>query len=122
MDKTTKYINFHNDSDFPVMIDSWVDGSNALKCFRVGSREKLIIHSSVGEWHINAMLTNKEDRKLWDDNEKLKKVTLIGKFRSDPCAMGKYSWMEYNGLYDCIYSELETPIKNVKGLITFYVF
>jgi len=122
MSKTIKFIHFHNDTDLPVMIDSWVDGSNSLKYIRVGAREKLVIHSSVGEWHINAMLTNKEDRKLWDDNEKLKKVILIGKFRSKPCASGNYSWMEYDGLYDCVYSEIENPIENVKGLITFSIF
>jgi hypothetical protein len=116
--ETIKFIHFHNDTDLPVMIDSWVDGSNTLKCLRVGPREKLIIHSSVGEWHINAMLS-KEDRKLWNDHPKLSHVILIGKFRSQPCASGDYSWMEQDGLYDCLYSKLETPIENVEGVMTF---
>jgi hypothetical protein len=102
------------------MIDSWVDGSNTLKCLRVGPREKLVIHSSVGEWYINAML-NKEDRKLWNDDPKLSHVILIGKFRSQPCAIGEYSWLEYDGLYDCVYSKLETPIENVEGVMTFRI-
>lgn len=119
MSNKTKYIHFHNDTDLPIMVDSWVDGSNTLQCLRVGPRVKLIIHSSVGEWHLNSMLTNKEDRKLWSDNPNLKHVVLVGKFRSNHCASGNYSWLEYDGLYDCVYSELETPVENVKGLMTF---
>jgi len=120
MFKTTKFIHFHNDTDLPIMVDTWVDGSNALQYFRIGPREKRILHSSVGEWHLNAMLKS-EDRKLWDENPRLKHITLIGKFRSDPCASGNYSWMDYDGFYDCIYTELETPIDNVKGLMTFHL-
>jgi hypothetical protein len=113
-----KFIHFVNNTDLPVMIDSWVDGSNVLQCLKIAPREKRIVHSSVGEWHINAMLFG-EDRKLWDENDKLKHVTLIGKFRSRPCASGNYSWLEYEGLYDCVYSELDEPVDSVKGVMTF---
>ena len=115
-----KFIHFHNDTDLPIMVDSWVDGSDTLKCLRVGPREKLVLHSSVGEWHLNAML-NTEDRKLWNSHPTLKNCVLIGKFRSDPCMSGNYSWLEYDGLYDCVYSELEIPIDNVKGVMTFSI-
>ena len=118
MSNKTTYIHFHNDTDLPVIIDSFVDNSNILQHFRIGPREKFLLHSSVGEWHVNAML-NKEDRKIWDDNPNLKHVILIGKFRSDPCARGNYSWLEYDNLYSCIYTELETPINNVKDVMTF---
>jgi hypothetical protein len=106
------------------MVDSWVDGSSTLKCLRVGPREKLVIHSSVGEWHLNAMLSNKEDRKLWDNNEELKHIILIGKFRSDPCASGNYSWIGWDDtecLISCVYSEIENPKDKIKGLMTFSI-
>jgi hypothetical protein len=117
--RTTKFILFHNDTDLPVMIDSWVDGSNTLKCLKVQPREKLVIHSSVGEWHLNGMLYG-EDRKLWDDKG-LQKYVLVGKFRSDPCASGNYSWMEYeDSVFNCEYSKLDThEDERVKGLVTF---
>jgi hypothetical protein len=117
--KEIKYIHFVNDTDLPLMIDSWVDGSTTLQCLRVGPREKLILHSSVGEWHMNAMLDDIQDRKLWDENPKLKHVIIIGKFRSQSCFSGNYSWLEYDGLYDCIYSELDEPVDGVKGVMTF---
>lgn len=117
--KERKYIHFVNNTDLPIMIDSWVDGSNTLKCLRVGPREKLILHSSVGEWHMNAMLYEPEDRKLWHDNPKLKHVIIIGKFRSRYCFSGNYSWLEYDGLYDCVYSELDEPVDGAKGVMTF---
>lgn len=119
MFKITKFINFHNDTDLPIMVDSWVDGSNKLQCLRVGPREKLIVHSSVGEWHLNVMFPNRDDKKLWTDNPKFKNVLLVGKFRSNPCASGNYSWLEYDDLYECVYSKLEPTIENVKDLMTF---
>jgi hypothetical protein len=117
--RTTKFILFHNDTDLPVMVDSWVDGSNILKCLKIQPREKLVIHSSVGEWHLNGMLYG-EDRKLWDDKG-LTKYTLVGKFRSDPCAYGNYSWMEYeDNVFNCKYSKLDNyEDKRVKGLMKF---
>jgi len=116
--KEIKYIHFVNDTDLPVMIDSWVDGSNTLKCLKIAPREKRIIHSSVGEWHINAMLFD-EDRKLWNDNENLKKVVIIGKFRSRPCPQGEYSWLDWDNKFDCVYSEPDKPVDGVNGVMTF---
>jgi len=110
-----KYIHFVNNTDLPIMIDSWIDGSNDFQCLRIAPREKCIIHSSVGEWHINAMLYE-EDRKIWDENEILKRILNIGKFRSKPCAKGNYSWLYYHGLFNCVYSELDD---HVKGVMTF---
>ena len=116
--KEIKYIHFVNDTDLPVMIDSWVDGSNTLQCLRIAPREKRIVHSSVGEWHIDAML-NEEDRKLWTNNKNLKNVVMIGKFRSRPCAQGEYSWMDWDNKFNCVYSELDEPVDGVKGVMTF---
>ena len=118
MFKEVKYINLHNDTDFPFMIDSWIDGSNSLKCLEVKPREKLVIHSSVGEWHMNSMFFNSETRKIWIDNS-LDYMILVGKFRSTPCASGNYVWMEYDRTpFKCEYTEIENPENNIKGLMT----
>ena len=118
--RVTKYIHFHNDTDLPVMVDSWVDGSNTLKCLRIDPQTKLILHSSVGEWHLNSMFPNSEDDKMWKEkNFDHSKYLIIGKFRSDPCASGNYSWMEYDDPFECVYSEFDKPVENVIGLVTF---
>jgi len=123
LSKTTKYINFYNNSELPIMVDSWIDGSNSLRCLRVGPGEKLVIHSSVGEWHINSMLADEEDYKLWREGG-LKWYVNLGKFRSDPCARGNYSWMEWDHIFDCVYSECDPTVDSrskepITGLLTF---
>ena len=115
----TTYINFHNMSELPIMIDSWVDGSHKLHCLRVGPGEKLVIESSVGEWHINSMLDDEADRNMWSIRG-LKNFINLGKFRSDPCASGNYAWMEWPYIFDCVYSKCESCSENnVHGLVTF---
>jgi hypothetical protein len=105
------------------MIDSWIDGSNSLQCLRVGPQEKLVIHSSVGEWHVDSMLDDENDYKVWKELELTRYVNL-GKFRSNPCASGNYSWMEWENIFDCVYSDCD-PILDprskepITGLITF---
>ena len=121
MFKTTKYIHFHNNTDMPILVEGWVDktyGLSTLKSLKVLVGEKVVIHSSVGEWHLYSMFTESEDREIW----KKKgfgdyKYLNIGKFRSDPCASGNYSWVD--DPFECVYSELEEPIENAIGLITF---
>jgi hypothetical protein len=116
-----KFIHFHNDTDLPIMMDSWVDGSNHLYCRKIDPRQKLVVHSSVGEWHLNAMFRELEDRKLWNENGFEKKI-LVGKFRSKPCASGNYSWMEYDEPFECTYSKVEITDENkIGGLITFSI-
>jgi len=80
-------------------------------------QEKKFLHSSVGEWHMDSMFPAGEDRDLWE-NAGLGNHLIIGKFRSDPCASGNYSWMEYYEPFDCIYSTVNDDEK-AKGLITF---
>jgi hypothetical protein len=116
--KEIKYIHFVNNTDLPLMIDSWVDSSNVLQYIKINPREKVVLHSSVGEWHMNAMLCG-EERKLWDDNKNLKCVVLIGKFRSRPCSQGEYSWLDWDDKFDCVYSELEEVVDGAKGVMTF---
>jgi hypothetical protein len=102
------------------MVDAWVDGSNSLKCLKISPQTTLILHSSVGEWHLNTMFRDAEDWETWKKKGlDSPRYTIIGKFRSDPCASGNYSWMEYDDLFECIYSEFEKPNENVIGLMTF---
>ena len=100
--KTTKYINFHNNTSRDIIIEAWKEITNGLSSFEsknIGAGEKTIIYSSVGEWIIN------DNQFCW-----------IGKFRSDPCASGNYSWVnQYD--YECIYSE--TNENDIIGLMTF---
>jgi len=113
---TTKYIHFHNNTDLPICIDSWVDYSDYSQMvqLRIEAREKRVVYSSVGEWHLNCMFNSIEDRKIWEDKG-LGDCINIGKFRSNPCVSGNYSWME-DQLFECVYSELKNP---TKGIITF---
>jgi hypothetical protein len=99
---TAKYINFHNNSSQDIIIEAWKEITNGLSSFEskiIGAGEKTIIYSSVGEWIIN-------------DNEFYR----IGKFRSESCASGSYSWIEQDE-YECIYSE--TNENDIIGLMTF---
>jgi hypothetical protein len=114
--EVVKYINFENKTDLPLQICSWVDGSNALKTTRIGPGEKWMLHSSVGEWHMDSMFYSGPDRDCWV-KAGLQKYSDIGKFRSRPCIRGEYSWMEYDEPFHCEYSENEND--NVKGNILF---
>ena len=38
--QTIKYIYFHNNTDLPLMISSWVDGSNTLKSAKITPTKK----------------------------------------------------------------------------------
>jgi len=109
-----KYIYFQNDTDLPLQISRWTTGSNMLKTTRIGPKEKQLLHSSVGEWHMDSMFSEGDDRNAWT-NAGLSKHHIIGKFRSNPCASGDYSWMEYYEPFDCVYTESNNE---VKGLIT----
>jgi hypothetical protein len=123
MVKEIKYINFHNDTELPLMIDSWIDGSNVLYCRKIEAGQKLVVHSSVGEWHLHIMFPNNEDYNLWVQNEPeftKYRSSIIGKFSSCPCASGDYSWMEYDELFQCEYSTVEHDDNNTTGLIRFY--
>ena len=120
MSQPTKYINFVNKTGLPFIIDYWADGTGWLQSTRIGPEDKLILHSSVGEWHVHSMLTSKEDFKIWKDcgMNATEFIGGIGKFRSDPCMSNNYSWMQ-TFLFDCEYSEnLETE-NGIKGTITF---
>ena len=105
-----KYIYFENKTDLPLQISCWVDGSNKLEMMRLGPKESTILHSSVGEWHIDSMFTCPKDRKLWTDKG-LKNHLIIGKIRSQPCIQGNYAWMEYDQPFGCIYTKNDNEPK-----------
>jgi hypothetical protein len=101
--KTIKYINFHNNTNQCVILETWIevmDGLSSFKSKTISPGEKLIIHSSVGEWFIN------------DD-----KYCYIGKFTANPSFSGNYSWIENENVIQCVYSE--TNENDIIGLITF---
>jgi hypothetical protein len=128
--KVIKFIHFHNNTDLPIIISSWVDNSISINSLRVNPQEKLIIHSSVGEWHLHSMFESLEDRNIWEEKG-LNKYLTIGKFRSTPCYSGDYYWGEYNNIFECKYNKIEkndlfhsekedfSQELNVDGLITF---
>jgi len=110
------YIRFLNDTDLPIIINAWVKGSNTLDHCVVRPKTNILLHSSVGEWHMDSMFDAlTEDRQLWIDAG-LEKQRIIGKFRSSPCIQGYYSWMEYDEPFECIYSYDKNQI--LPGLIT----
>jgi len=111
-----KHIYFENKTNLPVQISAWTDGSNTMNTIRVGPGEKWMVHSSVGEWHIDSMFYSDADSDLWV-KAGLTKYSIIGKFRSEPCASGNYSWMEYHEPFHCTYTEITD--EPVKGLILF---
>ena len=120
--ETIKYINFHNDSELPLNIDSWIDGSNMLHTISVEPGQKLILHSSEGEWQLQAMLQS-DKRDIWCQKG-LDKILTIGKFRSQPCYLGNYVWLDYSSIFECVYSELLDDVDNenkIRGLMTFSV-
>jgi len=119
MDKIPKYIYFHNDTDLPIMVESWLNNLSYLQYLKINPGEKIILHSSLGEWQINSIFENYDDRKIWI-NKGLGNHTIIGKFCLYPSESGIYSWIENEHDFECLYSEINDEIKkNITGLITF---
>jgi len=115
----TQYIYFHNDTDLPVNISAWVTGSNTLQHQIVKAGQNGILHSSVGEWHMDSMFNfGTEEAKIWKER-KLEKHCIVGKFRSEPCISGEHSFMEYDEPFACIYTA--NPERKIKGTITFMI-
>lgn len=119
-DPPIKYIYFQNNTDLPIEVSSWIDGSNILDCFTVNPYQKLKIHSSVGEWHLNIPHGDSEFKVWKDKNLGIDRVNpYLGKFRSEACASGNYSWLNAMDVFDCIYSIDKSNDDNINGLIIF---
>jgi len=120
MVKRINEIWFYNTTELYVNVAGWVwvtSGLSSLKTVVVKPGEKIIVHSSVGEWHLDSMFYNDEYYKSWKERG-LEKYHNVGKFRSQPCASGNYAWMEYDKPFICTYSEGEGE-GDVKGIMTF---
>ena len=96
---------FWNTSDLPLMVDTWITGSNRLECLKIHPYEKRVLESSTGEWYLNTIL-DEEDRKLWIAKG-LGKYTTLGKVRLMPCAQGDRAWME-SDIFQCVYYATES--------------
>jgi len=96
---------FQNDTDLPIMIDTWIGSS--LQSFLIEPRENTVLASCTGEWYINSML---EDRTIWVEN-KLQNYLNIGKFWFEPSAMGEYSSMDYPNKFICSHTVENNKIK-----------
>jgi len=119
-DPPVKYIYFQNNTDLPIEISSWIDGSNTLHHFTVNAFQKLKIHSSVGEWHLNIPYDETEFKVWKDKNLGIDRVCpYIGKFRSEAGASGNYSWLNAMDVFECVYTVYKTNDDN--GIIDSFV-
>lgn len=111
-DNSPKYMFFFNSTRMPVQISSWVTGSDTMHSATVRPFQRCLVHSSVGEWHLDSML---EHREMWTQTEGLKDHLVIGKFRSKACASGDYAWIypPFEGIYSVLPSGL--------GLLTLFL-
>ena len=82
---------FFNNTDLPVMVDSWQLDDPLLHCQKINPQERVNLNSSVGEWHLNTMFPEAADKQRWLDRGYT--FNLIGKFRNFPCAQGEYAWL-----------------------------
>lgn len=97
-----KDVYFHNCTDLPIMINSFVDGSSQLFCRKVEPKEKVLVHSSVGKWYLDSMFPLLSDIKKWREKG-LEKCVLVGEFQTQACFSGERVWMEQDA-FRCIYS------------------
>uniref|UniRef100_A0A6C0B0I8 Uncharacterized protein n=1 Tax=viral metagenome TaxID=1070528 RepID=A0A6C0B0I8_9ZZZZ len=116
--RCTEEIDFFNYSEFSVMLDFWIKDSNRLQSLLVKSCETCHLKSSIGEWHIHSMFPTeyKEHRIPWIERG-FGEHRYIGKFRSDPCASGNYSWMDDAQVFSCVYASPQSDDKY--GLVIF---
>jgi hypothetical protein len=112
------YVIFHNNTKFPVNVNSWIDDSRMLNILKVNPGEKRIIPSSIGEWYMDSEFEDMSDRKIWQENG-FGHYFMIGKFCSYPNIQGNYSWMEHEEDFDCLFIPSKNPINKIHGKIIF---
>ena len=116
------YIEFHNNTELPINVNSWVNGSRMLECWKVNPGEKRIVPSSVGEWYLDSMFEDLSQRQIWIEKG-FDQYFSIGKIRSSPCSRGNYSFMEYLEPFECIFTPSESSNSlennNIEGIATF---
>jgi hypothetical protein len=101
---TIKSIQFYNSTIYPILVDGW--GRHSLDTIIVHPNEECKIFSETGEWFIHKMFCsdNKEAQEFWQKMGLGSFGPCLGKFRSEPCASGDYSWMDYH-IFDAIYDD-----------------
>jgi hypothetical protein len=114
---STNKLLFKNESQFPVMVESWIvcGGVTQMKSVHVEPFTNCLVHSCVGEWHIHSYLLTEEEINIWKENG-VKENSYVGKFRSEPCSSGNYSWMDVPEFY-CVFEE-EDITENTMSFFT----
>jgi hypothetical protein len=98
-----KTIEFYNSTIFPILVEGWK--RSQLGEQYVYPNEICSVYSESGEWYINKMFCSEhaDARDFWKKMGYDKLEHYLGKFRSEPCARGDYSWMdcdEFDAVYD----------------------
>lgn len=124
-DEVIGHIIFNNKTDLPFDISTCkkvMDGLSSFKSEKVGpGQERLLDNSTTGEWHIE--LPYGDDFKIWTEKglesgymKPNEVYHQIGKFRSQSCVSGNYSWITGTDIFLCKHAiDPETGI----GMITF---
>lgn len=102
-DQSKQTINFHNKTNLPIMVEGWVRIShylNSLEGIIIYPNTECMVTSITGEWYMNTMFMEIELSNMWNSAGFFDYT--IGKFKSEPCINGNYSWM-YNNHFDAIY-------------------
>ena len=113
---TFKYPLFVNNSGLPINLETWQrmanSGVETLVHVLVEPGEKITLASTNGEWYLQTYL-DKEMSDEWKTSG-LKPGVNVGKFRNKPCALGKYSWMNF---YDSPFEITYDPVNNIATFV-----
>ena len=97
---------FTNETDLPVVVSSYKQIMKYLQRMEdviVRPGQTIEVTSTTCEWFLSCVgFTDEEDYKLWDCYDG--SISRIGKFRSEPCARGDYSWMNTDK-FDAVYKD-----------------
>lgn len=70
--------------------------------------QEVTLYSITGEWYINSLFTNQDISTLWKTHNLPQ--TEIAKFRTSPCAMGDYFWMNIENHFNMYYNKIEKKL------------
>ena len=97
-----KTIEFFNSTIFPLSIDEW--RGNTILTRYVNPNETCVLFSETGEWYVHKTFYSeyKQANEFWKKMGYGNIYPYLGKFRSEPCISGNYSWMDYDK-FDAVY-------------------
>jgi len=101
---------FRNFTSLPVMVDSFTSKSSALECTRVPAFTEMVLESCVGEWHMNIMLSDRNEYESWRKMFPSIGSTLLGKFRSERSYFGDRVWLYYDDIVTCLDEEIVNAV------------